>query len=147
MIAVKNVSKVYSTPQAKVQALQDVSLEIEAGDIFGIIGFSGAGKSTLVRCLNRLEEPDSGSIIIDGQEITALDKGKLRLARRKIGMIFQQFNLLDAKTVFENVAFPLEVSGYPKAQIRARVEEILELVGLQDNPEGYCRKSKTSEVY
>lgn len=147
MIAVKNVSKVYSTPQAKVQALQDVSLEIEAGDIFGIIGFSGAGKSTLVRCLNRLEEPDSGSIIIDGQEITALDKGQLRLARRKIGMIFQQFNLLDAKTVFENVAFPLEVSGYPKTQIRARVEEILELVGLQDNPEGYCRKSKTSEVY
>ena len=137
MIAVKNVSKTYSTPQAKVQALQDVSLEIEAGDIFGIIGFSGAGKSTLVRCLNRLEEPDAGSITIDGQEITSLDKGRLRLARRKIGMIFQQFNLLDAKTVFENIAFPLEVSGYPKAQIRGRVEEILELVGLQDKANAY----------
>lgn len=137
MITVQNVSKAYITPQNTVQALNNVSLKIEQGDIFGIIGFSGAGKSTLIRCLNRLEEPDSGKIVIDGQEITALEQKELRQARKKIGMIFQQFNLFDAKTVFENVAFPLEVSEFPKKEIKSRVEEILDLVGLTDKANAY----------
>ncbi|SFL31414.1 D-methionine transport system ATP-binding protein [Pelosinus propionicus DSM 13327] len=131
------MSKMYITPSSKIVALENVNLQIQQGDIFGIIGFSGAGKSTLIRCLNRLEEPDSGKIVIAGQEITAMNKKELQLARRKIGMIFQQFNLLDAKTVFENVAFPLQVSNYPKKQIKTRVEEILELVGLANKSKAY----------
>lgn len=137
MITVKDLSKTYVTPQATVQALNKVNLQIHKGDIFGIIGFSGAGKSTLIRCLNRLEEPDAGSVTVAGQEITALDKKQLRLARRKIGMIFQQFNLFDAKTVFENVAFPLEVAGQPPQVIKAKVEQILALVGLADKAKAY----------
>jgi D-methionine transport system ATP-binding protein len=127
----------YITPSSKIVALENVNLQIQQGDIFGVIGFSGAGKSTLIRCLNRLEEPDSGKIIIAGQEITAMNKKELQLARRKIGMIFQQFNLLDAKTVFENVAFPLQVSNYPKKQIKSRVEEILDLVGLANKSKAF----------
>ncbi|WP_237714885.1 MULTISPECIES: methionine ABC transporter ATP-binding protein [Pelosinus] len=127
----------YITPSSKTVALENVNLQIQQGDIFGIIGFSGAGKSTLIRCLNRLEEPDSGKIMIAGQDITAMNKKELQLARRKIGMIFQQFNLLDAKTVFENVAFPLQVSNYPKKQIKSRVEEILDLVGLANKSKAY----------
>lgn len=137
MIVVENLNKTYITPHSVVPALHDINLQIDQGDIFGIIGFSGAGKSTLIRCLNRLEEPDSGSVVIDGQNITELSKKQLRLARRKIGMIFQQFNLLDAKTVFQNVAFPLEVSGYSRKQINSRVEEILDLVGLSDKAKAY----------
>lgn len=137
MITVQDLSKTYVTPQATVQALNKINLQIHQGDIFGIIGFSGAGKSTLIRCLNRLEEPDAGSVIVAGQEITALDKKQLRLARRKIGMIFQQFNLFDAKTVFENVAFPLEVAGQPPQIIKAKVEQILALVGLADKAKAY----------
>ena len=125
------------TPYERIQALTDINLQIEKGAVFGIIGFSGAGKSTLIRCLNRLEEPDSGKIVINGQDITSMSKRQLRLARRKIGMIFQQFNLFDAKTVFQNVAFPLEVSGYSKQQIKVRVEEILELGGLTDKAKAY----------
>jgi D-methionine transport system ATP-binding protein len=137
VITIKDLHKTYITPHARITALQNINLQIAAGDIFGIIGFSGAGKSTLVRCLNRLEEPDAGQIIIDGKDITAMNKQQLRLARRKIGMIFQQFNLFDAKTVSQNVAFPLEVSGYPKNLINSRVEEILELVGLTDKARAY----------
>lgn len=137
MIAVRNVNKTYFTPLASVKALHNINLQVNKGDIFGIIGFSGAGKSTLIRCLNRLEEPDTGTIVIGGQNITALDKQQLRLARRKIGMIFQQFNLFDAKTVFENVAFPLEVAGYHREYIKGKVEEILELVGLTDKAQAY----------
>lgn len=137
MITIKELTKTYTTPDSKITALHNISLKITQGDIFGIIGFSGAGKSTLIRCLNRLEEPDSGTIIIAGQDITAMNKKQLKLARRKIGMIFQQFNLLDAKTVFENVAFPLEVSGYPKNKIKNRVGEILDLVGLHDKAKAY----------
>ncbi|WP_246105595.1 methionine ABC transporter ATP-binding protein [Sporomusa termitida] len=101
------------------------------------MGFSGAGKSTLIRCLNRLEEPDSGSIVIEGQSITGMDKKHLRQARRKIGMIFQQFNLFDAKTVFENVAFPLEVAGHSREFINSKVKQLLELVGLADKEQAY----------
>lgn len=137
MIVINDLSKTYRTEQALVIALDRIHLQIERGDIFGIIGFSGAGKSTLIRCLNRLEEPDSGTIEIGGNIITNLNKQQLRLARRKIGMIFQQFNLLDAKTVAQNVAFPLEVAGHSKAYIARRVQELLELVQLSDKAGAY----------
>lgn len=137
MIEVKNLSKTFITSNSKIQALDNINLKIEKGDIFGIIGFSGAGKSTLIRCLNRLEEPDSGSILIEGKDITLMDKKELKSARRKIGMIFQQFNLLDSRTVFENVAFPLEIAGYKKQNLKVRVEEILQMVGLSDKAGSY----------
>jgi len=137
MITINNLSKTYLTPHGNIKALDNVSLTIERGDIFGIIGFSGAGKSTLIRCLNRLEEPDSGTVFIEGMEITAMNKKQLRLARRKIGMIFQQFNLFDSMTVFQNISFPLEVAGHPKKLIKSRVEEILELVQLTDKIKAY----------
>ncbi|HWR39965.1 MAG TPA: ATP-binding cassette domain-containing protein [Patescibacteria group bacterium] len=137
MISIRDLNKRYVTPHSTVTAVDSVSLEVARGDIYGIIGFSGAGKSTLIRCLNRLEEPDSGSVVIGGRDITAMDKNQLRLARQKIGMIFQQFNLLDAKTVFDNVAFPLEAAGYPREKIRRRVEEFLNLVGLEDKHRAY----------
>lgn len=137
MIVIRDLCKSYATTSSTVTALSDVNLTIEKGDIFGIIGFSGAGKSTLIRCLNRLEEPDSGSIRIGDHVITDLNERELRLARRKIGMIFQQFNLLDAKTVWHNVAFPLQVAGHPKPYIRDRVAEILELVQLGDKAGAY----------
>ncbi|USG66870.1 ATP-binding cassette domain-containing protein [Brevibacillus ruminantium] len=137
MIAIRNLSKTYQTPKGRVTALEDINLDIEKGDIFGIIGFSGAGKSTLIRCLNRLEEPDTGSIEIEGRLITQCSQSELQLARRKIGMIFQQFNLLDSKTVFQNVAFPLKVAGHPSDYIQRRVREILELVQLSDKERAY----------
>ncbi|HWP96077.1 MAG TPA: ATP-binding cassette domain-containing protein [Syntrophomonadaceae bacterium] len=132
MITVKHLYKTYVTAHTRVEALQDVNLSVEKGDIFGIIGFSGAGKSTLIRCFNRLEEPDSGSVFIGEHEITALGKRELRNAQRKMGMIFQQFNLFDSRTVFGNVSFPLEVAGVSRKAIAHRVPEILELVGLSD---------------
>lgn len=137
MIIIKNLSKAYKTSKRTVTALENINLQIEKGDIFGIIGFSGAGKSTLIRTLNRLEEPDSGSIEIEGKIITKLNYKELQQARRKIGMIFQQFNLLDSKTVFQNVAFPLEVAGHPKTYIQQKVKEILELVKLSDKGDTY----------
>lgn len=137
VIEIRELSKSYRAGKSAVQALDRINLTIEPGDIFGIIGFSGAGKSTLIRCLNRLEEPDSGTVRIGGKTITELKAKELRLARRKIGMIFQQFNLFDAKTVFDNVAFPLRVAGRPKAYVRERVREILELVQLADKEQAY----------
>ncbi|WP_028560489.1 methionine ABC transporter ATP-binding protein [Paenibacillus pinihumi] len=137
MIAVEGLSKSYNTVQGRIKVLDDIQLDVRKGDIFGIIGFSGAGKSTLIRCLNRLEEPDGGRILIGGEDITALKGKALRKARQKIGMIFQQFNLLDAKTVYQNVAFPLEVAGHDKVQISNRVREILNLVQLSDKENSY----------
>ena len=137
MISVKNISKTFNTPTGKVEVLKNVNLEVEDGDIFGVVGFSGAGKSTLIRCLNGLEKVDSGTIIVGENEITKLDRKQLRNARKKIGMIFQQFNLFDSKTVYENIAFPLEISGYKKEKIRERVEEILELVELSEKKDAY----------
>lgn len=137
MIAVKNVSKTFNTLNGKVEVLKDINFEIDQGDIFGIIGFSGAGKSTLIRCLNGLEKPDFGNIIIGENEITKLNRKELRNARKKIGMIFQQFNLFDSRTVYENIAFPLEISGYKKDKIKNRVEEILELVELSEKRDSY----------
>jgi len=137
MVGIHHLHKTYKTAKGTIPVLQDINLQIEKGDIFGIIGFSGAGKSTLIRCLNRLEEPDSGKIVIGDREVTNLSEKELRLARQKIGMIFQQFNLLDAKTVFQNVAFPLEVAGRPKRYIQQRVAEILDLVQLADKANVY----------
>lgn len=137
MITVNDVSKTFYTPTGKVEVLKNISLTISDGDIFGIIGFSGAGKSTLIRCLNGLEKPNFGSIIIGENEITNLNRSELRNARKKIGMIFQQFNLFDSRTVFENIAFPLEISGFKKDKIKERVEEILELVELSEKRDAY----------
>src|SRR5690606_11230556 len=107
------------------------------GEIFGIIGLSGAGKSTLIRCINMLEKPTRGTIAVDGQDISSLNKRELRLARQKIGMIFQQFNLLSSRTVFDNVMFPLEIANTPLPQARQRVSELLELVGIADKARIY----------
>jgi D-methionine transport system ATP-binding protein len=137
MIKINNLCKTFNTPYGNIEVLKDINLEIEKGDIFGIIGFSGAGKSTLVRCINRLEEPDSGEIFIGKKEITSLGKKDLREARKKIGMIFQQFNLFDSRTVFDNISFSLEVAGYKKERIKERVDEILELVELEDKRNAY----------
>ncbi len=132
MIEIKNLSKIFFASGQEVVALDDVNLSVHKGEIFGIIGLSGAGKSTLIRCINMLEKPTRGSIAVDGREITLLDRHELRLARQKIGMIFQQFNLLSSRTVFNNVLFPLEISGMPRQEATKRVQELLDLVGLTD---------------
>lgn len=135
LVTLEHVTKSYPAADRRaepVTAVDDVSLEIEAGDVFGIIGYSGAGKSTLVRLVNALEPATGGSIRIDGREITGLAERDLRGIRLGIGMIFQQFNLFDAKTVRANVAYPLKVAGWKPAAIRARVAELLEFVGLAD---------------
>jgi D-methionine transport system ATP-binding protein len=137
VIVIRDLSKSYKSANGALVALNGLNLRIDRGDIFGIIGFSGAGKSTLVRCMNRLEEPDSGSIVIGDTVITDLDEKQLRQARRKIGMVFQQFNLFDGKTVFQNVAFPLKVAGLDKAAVGRRVKEVLEMVQLSDKENAY----------
>ena len=137
MIEIHHLTKIYSDGQRELRALDDVSLQIKPGEIFGIIGLSGAGKSTLVRCINMLERPQAGQVLVNGVEMTALSKGDLRTARQKIGMIFQHFNLLSSRTVFRNVAFPLEITGVPKAEIKERVDELLRLVGLEDKADSY----------
>lgn len=137
MIKVSGLSKIYQGPAGTVTALDNISLEVQRGEIAGIIGYSGAGKSTLIRCINLLETPTSGSIQVDGQEITSLHGAALRQARRKMGMIFQHFNLLSSRTVRENIAFPLEIAGVDKGEIKSRVEELLELVGLSDRADNY----------
>ncbi|WP_085505806.1 methionine ABC transporter ATP-binding protein [Thalassobacillus devorans] len=137
MISIKDLSKVFHTKDQDVTAVDHLDLNIEAGEIYGVIGYSGAGKSTFIRLLNRLEDPTGGSITIDGQEITSMSKNKLRLARQEIGMIFQHFNLLWSRTVRDNIAFPLEIAGVPKDKRRARVMELIELVGLKGRENAY----------
>lgn len=137
MIKIAGLRKVYQNNGKKVEALKGIDLEVKKGEIFGVIGFSGAGKSSLVRCLNLLEKPTKGSIIIGGQEMTKLSSRELRQARTKIGMIFQHFNLLYNRTVFGNIAFPLEIAKFPKGEIGKRVEELLSLVGLEDKAHSY----------
>jgi D-methionine transport system ATP-binding protein len=132
LIEIKNLTKIYHTANQDVLALDDVSLKVNKGEIFGIIGLSGAGKSTLIRCINMLEKPTHGSIIVDEQDIISLGNRELRQSRQKISMIFQHFNLLSSRTVFENVMFPLEIAGVPSRDARQRVSELLELVGLTD---------------
>ena len=117
--------------------MNDVSLEIEKGEIFGIIGFSGAGKSTLVRCINLLERPTSGKVFIGDEELTAMSPAELRQHRKKIGMIFQQFNLLAQRNILRNVCFPMEIAGVPKRQAKERAMELLKLVGLEDRAKAY----------
>ena len=136
-IQITNLYKTYYPHGQALPVLRGVNLSIYKGEIFGIIGFSGAGKSTLARCVNRLERPDSGSITIDGTDILSLDKNALRKERRKIGMIFQTFNLFEAKTVFKNIALPLAISGVKKSEIKRRVLETAELVGLSDKLDVY----------
>ena len=140
MIEFKNVSKEFEAKDKKVQALKNVTLKIEKGDIYGIIGFSGAGKSTLLRVINALEKPTTGEVLIDGEDINKLPAKELRTKRKQIGMIFQQFNLLETKTVYENVALPLKLNKVPKNQIRKKVEEILEFVELSDKRDVYPSK-------
>ncbi|MGI6549479.1 MAG: methionine ABC transporter ATP-binding protein [Syntrophomonadales bacterium] len=137
MIEIRNLTKIYTAAEQQILALDDVSLTVEKGEIFGIIGLSGAGKSTLVRCVNMLERPTSGSIFVEGQEITALSNEELRTARQKIGMIFQHFNLLSSRTVFNNIMFPLEIAEVPKGEARERVQSLLEMVGLTDKADVY----------
>ena len=151
MIEIKHLNKTFTVKDAKVDAVQDVSLSIEDGEIFGIIGYSGAGKSTLVRCLNLLETPDNGTLRINDSELITVENGKiyvgeskrrmkekeLNALRRSIGMIFQHFNLLDRSTVFENIAYPLRYSGMSKQEIRDRVFELLDLVDLRDKTDAY----------
>lgn len=131
-ISIKDLYKTFKNKEGDVEVLRGINLELEKGDIYGVVGFSGAGKSTLIRCLNRLETPDSGMIRIGEHEITNLSKSELNKHRQKIGMIFQHFNLFDSRTVYGNVAYPLEIAGFDKKYIRQRVEEILELVELTD---------------
>ena len=138
MIELKHVSKTYdSGANGGVDALKDVSLTIEDGDIYGIIGMSGAGKSTLVRCINLLERPTKGEIIVDGQRLDTMTPAQLRAARRNITMIFQHFNLLMQRTCLRNVCFPMELAGVKKADAEKRARELLELVGLPDKAEAY----------
>lgn len=137
MIRVENVSKTYTGKQGTVEAVKDVSLEISRGEIFGVIGFSGAGKSTLIRLLNGLETVTSGHIYINGKDITTLKRKELLKERQKIAMIFQHFNLLWSRTVEENIAFSLEIAGVPKAERKAKVAELIDLVGLTGREKSY----------
>ena len=137
IIQIQHLNKTYGQGEAAVSALKDINLEVQQGDIYGIIGLSGAGKSTLVRCMNLLERPSSGSIVVDGREMTALSPKELREARRDITMIFQSFNLLMQRTCLKNVCFPMELSGVPKEQAQKRAMELLELVGLKEKANSY----------
>lgn len=136
MIELTHISKVYDGPN-RVEALKDISLSVKEGEIFGVIGQSGAGKSTLIRCINMLERPTSGSVVVDGVDLTKLNEKDLREQRKNIGMIFQHFNLLSSRTVYDNVAFPLELQGMSKAEIKERILPILDIVKLGDRLNNY----------
>lgn len=133
----EGVGKTYASSAGEVQALQDIDLDIQAGEVFGIIGRSGAGKSSLLRTINRLERPSGGRVLVDGEDIAGLGEAGLIGLRRRIGMIFQHFNLLSAKTVHENVALPLRIAGVPRPEIETRVAEVLRLVGLEGKEDTY----------
>ncbi|MBD1572368.1 methionine ABC transporter ATP-binding protein MetN [Vibrio sp. S17_S38] len=137
MIEIKNVNKIFYQGSKEIVALKDINLTVPQGEICGVIGSSGAGKSTLIRCVNMLEAPTSGNVIVDGVDLTQLSNTQLSHARRNIGMIFQHFNLLSSRTVFDNIALPLELSKIPAAQIETKVSELLVLVGLADKRDTY----------
>ncbi len=137
MIELKNVSKTFKTDQKEVHAVREVDLTVEEGEIFGVIGYSGAGKSTLVRCINLLERPTTGQVLIDNIDLTQLKEKELRLERQNIGMIFQQFNLLGSRTAYQNVEFPLKNKGYTKEEIAEKVNSLLDLVGIADKADTY----------
>ena len=136
-IAIRNLTKQFDIKGHTVIALSDINLSIEKGDIFGIIGMSGAGKSTLVRSINYLEKPTEGRILIDGVDLAGLTERELRKKRSEIGMIFQNFNLLEQRNVLDNVCFPLEISGVKKKEARKRAKELLQMVSLQDKEKAY----------
>ncbi len=137
MIKLSHIEKTYESPSGPVKALKGIDLEIARGEIYGIIGLSGAGKSTLIRCINMLERPTAGSVMVDGQELTTMTDSELRKARKSIGMIFQHFNLLSSATVYDNIAFPLRLVNTPEKQIQQKVGPLLELVGLADKAHQY----------
>ncbi|WP_442766533.1 methionine ABC transporter ATP-binding protein [Mitsuokella multacida] len=137
MIQLSHIEKTYDSPSGPVKALKGIDLTIERGEIFGIIGLSGAGKSTLIRCINMLERPTAGKVIVDGQDMTVMSEKELRKARKNIGMIFQHFNLLSSATVYDNIAFPLRLSHTPEAEIKKKVLPLLALVGLADKAHQY----------
>ena len=137
LITLSHIEKTYDSPQGPVHALKGIDLTIDTGDIYGIIGLSGAGKSTLIRCINLLERPTAGKVIVDGQDMTALSDKELRAARKNIGMIFQHFNLLSTATVYDNIAFPLRLAHKSEKEIRAKVEPLLSLVGLESKARQY----------
>ena len=137
IIEIRNLSKIFGSGENQVAALQNVSLSVRSGEIFGIIGLSGAGKSTLVRCINLLEHPNEGSVLFHGKDLTHLKSRELRMQRRKISMIFQSFNLLEQRTNLDNICFPLELVGTPRKEARKRALELLETVGLPDKANAY----------
>ncbi|MBM7541464.1 methionine ABC transporter ATP-binding protein [Amphibacillus cookii] len=137
MIKIDQLSKVFQTSNQSIQAVDHIDLQINKGEIFGMIGYSGAGKSTFIRLINRLEEPSAGSVLIDDQDITKLSKRDLRISRQEIGMIFQHFNLLWSRTVRENIAFPLEIAGLSKTERSERVDQLIQLVGLTGREDAY----------
>ena len=137
MVSLENVSKIYKTKNGDVEALRNVSLTVEKGEILGIVGFSGAGKSTLVHTINLLERPSEGRVVLNGTDLTSLPEKELRRQRRRIGMIFQQFELYDSRTVFQNIAFPLQYSGLSRQQIAEKVHRLLHLVSLEDREKMY----------
>ena len=137
IIQIRNLGKEFKTANGPVRALNDINLDINQGEIFGIIGLSGAGKSTLVRCINYLEAPTEGEVLFEGQSLSAMSGAELRKARRSMGMIFQQFNLLAQRNVIGNVCFPMELAGVPKKEARERAMELLKTVGLEDRAKAY----------
>ena len=137
MIELKHLCKTYSAPDKEIHALEDINLSIQDGEIFGIIGLSGAGKSTLVRCINLLERPTSGQVLVDGRDVTSLPRKELLLLRRSIGMIFQSFNLLEQRNVLKNVCFPLEIAGVDRRAAEKKARELLDVVGLADRADSY----------
>ena len=137
MIEIKNLDKVFSSAGGPIEALKDINLTNNDGEIFGIIGLSGAGKSTLVRCINLLEKPTSGSVILDGKDLVKIPKKELLMTRRNIGMIFQSFNLLSQRNVLKNVLYPMEIAGIKKAEAEKRAKELIEMVGLTDRIKSY----------
>jgi D-methionine transport system ATP-binding protein len=137
MIELRNLSKSFVTAEGPVEALKNVNLTVNDGDIYGIIGMSGAGKSTLVRCINMLERPTEGSVLLDGRDLGSLDKKQMQEVRRTVTMIFQSFNLLMQSNCLQNVMFPLKLTHMPKARAEARARELLETVGLPDKAKAY----------
>lgn len=137
MIKIKNINKTFGEGQGKVEALRDVTLSVEEGDIFGIIGYSGAGKSTLIRCINGLEKPSSGEVNVLGENINELKEKELRSLRKDIGMIFQHFNLMDSRNIYDNIAYPLKGRPLSKSEKNEKIKNLLQLVGLEDKEKAY----------
>ncbi len=137
IIEIKKLNKTFTNGSSSFVALDNIDLSVNKGDIFGIIGLSGAGKSTLVRCINLLEKPTEGSVVVDGLDITTLSERDLRTARKSIGMIFQEFNLLMQRTALDNICFPLELAGYSRRESKERARELLEIVGIPEKENSY----------